>query len=427
MSLSVENKVDDTVKNENTENLSTPSKNGEKNTFEKIKNFFTANYGYFVIPLFIFVVFGVALNLYGIWPFGTSIIASYDMLAQVCPIIEHFFDVFDGSSGIFHTFHLGGGMDMFGILAYCAVSPFTFILLFAGQGGTVYMVSIVLPLKVACIGISGYIFLRRYFKSLPQYIQVVLAILYACSGYMYVANTYIIWMDLMMYMPLVGAGIIEFAKNKSIKLLAISIAIMIYTCFSIVCFSLLTLFPVLVCMVLICKQKAEWREYISKLCLAMVIAVGVCLPILLPSLFAYTKAGRNTGLFSRVFEIMSESKIKSGELNLHIYEKFTYILTDSTFLVLTVIYFLRCKNKDKRALFLLVALIFLLLPCLVDESMLLLNMGSYYSYALRFGFLSSFYFFYVSAQALTEFLEDNNKGKEDDNKENRYSDLVKWD
>ena len=268
------------------------------------------------------------------------------------------------------------------------------------------MVSIVLPLKFACIGLSAFIFLRKYFNKFPQYVQVVLAILYAYSGYAYVANTYIIWMDIMIYMPILGAGIIEFSKRGSIKLMVIGLALNIYACFSIVCFSFLTVFPVLVCYVLVCKEKSEYREYHSKLCLAFVIAVGVALPVLVPSLMAYTKAGRNTGLFSRIFELMSEEKVLEGELNIHLYEKFSYIFCDSTLIALTVVYFMRVKKGDKLARFLLIALAFLLLPCFVDESMLLLNMGSYYSYALRFGFLLSFYFLFVAAKGIEQLMED---------------------
>ncbi len=374
--------------------------------FSKLPYFFKQNYGFFVIPLFVFLVFTLAFIKFEIWPFGTSIIASYDMLAQVCPILEHFFDVLQGESGLFHTFHIGSGMDMFGILAYCAISPFTFLFLLAGSAGSLLMVSIVLPIKFACIGISAFIFLRIYFKNFPQYVQVVLALLYAYSGYAYVANTYIIWMDIMMYMPLLGAGIIEFSKKGSVRLMVIGLALNIYACFSIVCFSFFTLFPILVCYVIICKERSEWREFLSKLCIAFVLAVGIALPVLVPSLMAYTKAGRNTGLFSRVFEIMSESKVLEGELNLHLYEKFSYIFCDSTFIAFTITYFMRTKKGDKLARFLLVAFVFLLLPCFVDESMLLLNMGSYYSYALRFGFLISFYFLFISAKAIEQIIED---------------------
>ncbi|MBQ8725860.1 MAG: YfhO family protein [Clostridia bacterium] len=380
----------------------TQSSEIEKDGFlRKAKNFFKSFYGYFVIPLFILLIFGVAYVCYNIWPFGTAIVSSYDMLAQICPIIEHFFDVFQGESGLFHTFHLGAGMDMFGILAFCAISPFTPLLLLAGESGSLYMVSIVLPLKYVCIALSAFIFLRKYFSKLPQYIQVVLALLYAYSGYSFVANTYIIWMDLMIYMPLVGAGIIEFSKTKKIRLLVIGLALCIYTCFSIVCFSFFTLFPVLVCYVLICKDRGEWKELLSKLALAFVVAVGVSLPVLIPSLLAYLQAGRNTGIFSSVFKILDADKI-----NVHIYEKFSYVLSDAGLIALMVTYFFRSKKGDKLSVFLLVALLFLLIPCLVDESMMLLNMGSYNSYALRFGFLLSFYLLFVSAKAVEEYIED---------------------
>ena len=398
-SLAIENKNE-------IEDICPQEKSRWQRFLEKLPHFFMENYGFFAIPLFVFIVFGFALSQFEIWPFGTAIIASYDMLAQICPILEHFFDVFQGESGLFHSFHVGGGMDMFGILAYCAISPFTFLFLLAGKGGSLYLVSIVLPLKFSCIGISAFIFLRVYFKRIPEYMKVVLALLYAYSGYAYVANTYIIWMDIMMYMPLLGAGIIELFKTGKIRLFVIGLALNIYACFSIVCFSFFTLFPVLVCYVLICKKKSEWRELLSKLCLAFVIAVGIALPVLVPSLMAYTKAGRNTGLFSRVFEVMKESDVLEGKLNIHLYEKFSYIFCDSTFIALTVVYFMRCKKGDKLAVFLLVALAYLLLPCIIDESMLLLNMGSYYSYALRFGFLFSLYFLFTSAKAIDEMIED---------------------
>ena len=379
----------------------------QNQTLKKIKKGFTSGvnfvknkYGYFIIPLFIAVIFGVALFSFGIWPFGNTVMASYDMLAQVCPILEHFFDVFSGESGLFHTFYLGGGMDMFGILAYCAVSPFTFLFLLAGEGGAIYMVSIVLPIKLVCIALSAFIFLRVYFKRLPQYVQVTLAILYAYSGYTFVANTYIIWLDIMMYMPILGAGFIEFAKNKKIRLLVLGLTLNIYACFSIVCFSFFTVFPIFVIYVLICKDKAEWKEYLSKLGLAFVLAVAVSLPILIPSLMAYLKAGRNTGIFSEVF-----TPNKIDEMGVHLYEKLTYIFMDTPSLALVLLYFARSKKNDKFSYFLAITLAYLLIPCIVDESMLLLNMGSYNSYALRFGFLISFYFLFVGAKAIDEYIE----------------------
>ena len=381
------------------------------NKFKGIWEFILKYYGYFLIPLFVFAVFGASYIHFDVWPFGDAMISNYDLLAQIAPFIEHFFDVLDGTSGLFHTFHIGGGMDMFGSLAYCVISPFTPLFLLGEQGNVIFMVSIVLPLKFACVGLAGFYFVRKLFGSIPQYIAICLALLYAFSGYVYVANTYIIWLDIMIYLPFFGLGIVEFVKTGKVKKFAIFLALMIYASFSITCFSLFTLFPILIAYVLICKQKEEYKFFLSRLCLGFVLAVAIAMPVLLPSLVAYTQSGRNTGLFSRVFEILTEEKIKNGDLTLHIYEKFTYILCDSTLIFLTFIYFFRSKVGDKFARWALVAFILLLLPCLVDESMLLLNMGSYYSYALRFGFLWSFFLLLVASKGISQYIEDKKEGK----------------
>ena len=388
--------------------------NTEVKRENSILSFFKRNYGYFAAGLIVLAVFFIAEAIFGIFPFGKTIMASYDQLAQVCPIIEHYFRVLSGESGLFHTFYLGGGMDMFGILAYCTVSPFTLLFLIGGQGNAVYMVSIVLPLKCVCVSVSMLWFLRKRFPVIPQYVLAGLALLYTFSGYLYVANTYIIWVDLMIYCPLVLAGFISLTEKGSVKLLAVSLTAMLYACFSITCFSFFTVFPLFLIYIMIVLPKEERREKTAKLCIAFILAVAAALPILSAALKASRVSARGTGLFTRVFEILSESDVKKGKLFEHLYEKFTYIFCDAALVILTFVYFIRSKAKDKRAVFMFVALTLLLLPCIIDESMLLLNMGSYYSYALRFGFLSGTYLTYAAALGTEQLITDGKWGKIND-------------
>ena len=49
---------------------------------DKIFPFFVKYYGFFFIPLFVFAVFLVAQASFGIYPFGSAVMSSYDMLAQ---------------------------------------------------------------------------------------------------------------------------------------------------------------------------------------------------------------------------------------------------------------------------------------------------------------------------------------------------------
>ena len=393
---------------------------------DKIFPFFVKYYGFFFIPLFVFAVFLVAQASFGIYPFGSAVMSSYDMLAQENPFIEHYFSVLKGESGLFHTFYIGGGMDMFGSLAYCTISPFTFLFLLGGEGYSFHMVSFVLPLKVACAGISAFCLLRKYFRSIPDYLSVTLAILYAYGGYLYVANTYIVWLDISIYIPVVICGFIRLMQKDDLKLFSISLACMIYACFSIACFSFFLLFPTLVAYVIFCVDKNERKRKLTRLCFGFVLAVAMALPLMFPALYAYTKAGRNTGIFSEIFRIYSQSQINDGKLVEHVYEKFTYILCNSTFIFLGGYYFVCSKKGDKFALFSVVAFLILVLPCIVDESMLLLNMGSYMSYALRFGFLLDGFGLIVAAKGLSlmceksaeKNAEEKSEAVTDDDKEN---------
>lgn len=378
----------------------------EKNVLkDKIIPFFVKNYGFFFIPLFVFAVFLIAQASFGIYPFGSAVMSSYDMLAQENPFIEHYFSVLKGQSGLFHTFYIGGGMDVFGSLAYCTISPFTFLFLLGGEGHTFHMVSFVLPLKVSCAGISAFCLLRKYFKSIPDYLSVTLAVLYAYGGYLYVANTYIVWLDISIYIPIMICGFIRLIRKDELKLFSISLACMIYACFSIACFSFFLLFPTLVAYIVFCVDKSERKHKLTRMCFGFVLAVAMALPLMAPALYAYTKAGRNTGIFSEIFKTLSQSQINNGKLVEHIYEKFTYILCNSTFIFLGAYYFVRSKRGDKFALFSVVAFLILVLPCIVDESMLLLNMGSYMSYALRFGFLLDGFGLIVAATGLSLMCE----------------------
>ncbi len=387
----------------------------EKNVFKnKICPFFVKNYGFFFIPLFVFAVFLIAQAVFGIFPFGSAVMSSYDMLAQENPFIEHYFSVLKGESGLFHTFYIGGGMDVFGSLAYCTISPFTFLFLLGGEGHTFHMVSFVLPLKVACAGISAFCLLRNYFKSLPDYLSVTLALLYAYGGYLYVANTYIVWLDISIYLPVMICGFIRLMRKDELKLFSISLACMIYACFSIACFSFFLLFPTLVAYMLFCVDRYERKHKLTRMCFGFVLAVAMALPLMVPALYAYTKAGRNSGLFSEIFKIYNQSQINNGKLVEHVYEKFTYIFCNSAFIFLGGYYFVCSEKGDKFALFSVIAFLILILPCIVDESMLLLNMGSYMSYALRFGFLLDGFGLIVAAKGLSLMLEKSaakNAGK----------------
>lgn len=372
----------------------------EQNTtfFTRVQKAFSKSqnaHEYILVALFIFIVFSIALFSNRVYPFGDNIMASYDMLAQIVPFIEHLFDVFDGKSSLFYSTAIGGGADVFGTLCYCLISPFTWLFLLFGKGGAYYGVSIVLPLKLIAIGFSALYFLNKIFPSLKKSTKIILALLYAYCGYVFVANTYINWLDLLIYLPFVAIGFKKIVSGGKITYFAISYALMIYTCFSLASFAMIIVFMIAALYVFLVS--ANKKSTFVKICLAFLISVAIALPVLVPSFACYLNSERSTYLFDNL-----NSKIDST----HLYRKFTYVVKDAIFLFLTLAYFI--KNGVKRPIdrFLLAAGVLILIPVVIDESCNLLNFGSYLGYALRFGFLNSFYCFFVAAKYLSDLGEE---------------------
>ena len=358
---------------------------------EKSKNvIFTVLY-YAAAPLAIIAAFFILYAICGVYPFSEKHISSYDMNAQIAPIIEHLFDVIDGKSSLFYTRSLAGGMDMFGSLAYCLISPFTFIFLFFGKGHAIYGTSIVLPLKAACICLSALYYLRKRF-NFKGVLGVALALCYSASGYFFMANTYINWLDILIWFPFLALGFYNLTQKKGKKLFIAALALTIYSSFSIGCFSLFIIFPIGLCYIYMVAE-GDKKALVYDYCSSLAAAIAITLPLLVPAFAAFLSSKRRGGVFDNLIETPSASAL---------YAKFSYIFSDCFTLSLTIAYFVENKvKKNKRSQFLLVALAFIFAPVICDECCKLLNFGSYMSYALRFGFLNSFAFLYCAALYLS--------------------------
>lgn len=374
----------------------------EKQNFKaRATAFFDKNYAYFFAPVIVLALYTVALLCYGVYPFGKKYtLASYDLSAQICPFIEHLFEVMKGKSSLFYSYAIAGGADVFGTFMYFFISPFSFLFLLFGEGMVAEAAVLVMACKLAFVAAVGCWFARKLFKNIPAIICVAIGIVYTYCGYMFTANTYINWVDFLMYMPMLVVAFRQFVKTGKFVAFSILMACCIYTCFSIACFAMFTVFPILVFYGVVCIPKGKKCEFISYLCLSFGVAVLLALPILLPALSAYLNSGRGGDLFENLwygYDIKDGVKTFNEEKFLEstataLNRKLTYILTDSIFLILTLIWMIRKGLKNKLVWFMLFAGVMTLLPVFVDESMLLLNMGSYMSYSLRFGFLNAVYF-----------------------------------
>ena len=167
-------------------------------------------------------------------------------------------------------------------------------------------------------------------------------------------------------------------------------------------------------------EKERRNKFIAYLCLSFAVAILLALPVLLPALSAFLNSARGGSIFENLwygFDSVTDAGIPESfdssqfveDYTRSLYRKWSYIICDSIFVVLTLFWFVRRGLKDAFAKFMLVAGIMTLLPLVVDEAMLLMNMGSYMSYALRFGFLNALYFLSGACLALDGWCYEKNR------------------
>lgn len=383
-----------------------------------------------IAPLIVFTLYLIQLVINGIFPFGENTVASYDLSAQIVPFIEHLFDVLDGKSTLEYSYAIAGGADVTGTFLYFFLSPFSFLFLVFGDGNVAHATCIVMLAKLSTIAFIGAWFSRKLFRNIPDYICIAVGVTYTFCGYTFVANTYINWMDFLIYAPLGVGAFTRYVKTGKYLTFSVVIACCIYTCFSIACFSLFTVFPLLIVYALLCVEKSKRNKFISYLCLSFVIAILFSLPVLLPALHAFLNSARGGGLFENIWKYYDTIDGALGGLNKGdfikgffntAYKKWSYILSDGIFVVLALVWFYRQDRERPFVRFMEIAGVVTLLPTLVDEAMLLLNMGSYMEYSLRFGFLNALYFLGIACLCLDELFERKENLSLSKNEAGRYA------
>ncbi|MDD6223913.1 MAG: YfhO family protein, partial [bacterium] len=132
------------------------------------------------------IVLGILLIVFaakGIFPFGSNSLIWGDMHDQVTAFYYHFYDSFYGSNSLLVNFSTSSSINFIGILAYYILSPFSFIILLFPRDQIYLMVSIIVALKILTASLTCLYFIRTYFKNLPAILSILLAIIYAFSGY----------------------------------------------------------------------------------------------------------------------------------------------------------------------------------------------------------------------------------------------------
>lgn len=187
-------------------------------SFSKDKYYYYLAFG---LPIVILIITYICM---GMSPFGEKSILTLDMDGQYVYFFEQIRDVYTGQSSLFYTFERSLGGEFLGCFTYYLASPLSFLVVLFPATAITEAIMLMFLLKSGFAGLTFCIYLSKTRKkNIAGF--TMFSVMYALCAYgvMYQFNT--MWMDALIWLPLITLGIERLVLNGRYKLFIISLAV----------------------------------------------------------------------------------------------------------------------------------------------------------------------------------------------------------
>lgn len=185
----------------------------------------------YLYPSF-FVPVGVILAVYaiiGIFPFGERSILTLDMNAQYIYYFEQLRDILTGNGSLIYTWERVLGGEFLGFFTYYAASPFAVLLVLFPPSLMVEAVTLLMVLKCGISGLSFALYLDKTGRKKDIFSYAMFSTMYALCAYAMAYQSNTMWMDALMWLPLLTLGIERLVTDGRFKLYTIMLALIIWS------------------------------------------------------------------------------------------------------------------------------------------------------------------------------------------------------
>ncbi|WP_086314550.1 hypothetical protein A5821_002130 [Enterococcus sp. 7F3_DIV0205] len=217
----------------------------------------------------------------------TTLLAS-DAFAQFSNFYASFNNMLHGKQDIFYTWYGSLGLNYWALMSYYLNGVFTPIVFFFDNLHIPDAMYVITLLKFGCMGLSFFIFAHYTFK-VPQWIKVGLSVSYALMSYGIAYSPMIMWLDALIYLPLIVLGIHRLMDKKKPTLLFISYLFLFlsnfYMAFMVGIFTFLYFFA---------RSFTKWGQYkksISMYLITSILAGCTSMITILPTIFDLSNNG----------------------------------------------------------------------------------------------------------------------------------------
>lgn len=370
----------------------------------------------FLIPSVL--ILGVMAVLH-ITPFGDTSVFLWDAKLQYKDYMGFYWDVLHGEASLDYSAgkSLGGGM--FGLFAYYLSSPLNLLIVFFSKDAIPLFMALLIVLRIGLCGLSSFYYIRLRFK-LDNAAALLLSSAYALIEYNVYNCNNPMWLDGVIILPLVAAGIWKLIIDGKALLLWFSVGLSIisnwYSAYMVCLMSIVYFFFEL-------TASSDFRplyaiktkfDVVIKYAITMVFGVLAGMVVLLPACLSLIggKATNNLSFFSGLvnFDLLhffsgfdiSAAVGKSTDPN---------VFSSTLALVFVTLFFCNKYVSGRERVISAVTLLLLIAAfCLHDIELLWTAFVESHSYSFRFAFVFSFFFVYLAARSWKALLDNRVSG-----------------
>ena len=219
------------MKNENTKNIKTKVSDLSKKAWARLTyRPFWHEYGYLALCMLIPAVLIYLIYLArGHHPFGDGCVLVLDLNGQYVWFFEALRNFVRGDADLLYSFARALGGEFLGIYAYYLASPLSFFVALFPKERMLEALTALFMLKGALCGATFGFYMHKTMKKPNKAAIIIFSASYALCSYAIIQQHNTMWIDAVMWLPLITLGIESIIKHGKFKLYVISLAIAVFS------------------------------------------------------------------------------------------------------------------------------------------------------------------------------------------------------
>lgn len=194
---------------------------------EKFKKLIKDNSIVLITFLSALIIINVIYILQQVTPYGVKSLLQVDFFHQYAPMLGELFDRVKGGESLLYSFYSGMGLPFFRNFFNYLSSPFNIFMFLFKRNSLLASFSFIIGLKAVVSATSMSFYLSKKFGKNKRFIAI--SLLYGFCAYFTAYYWNIMWLDGMLFLPLIVLGIERIINTEKYLLYILSLSLMLVT------------------------------------------------------------------------------------------------------------------------------------------------------------------------------------------------------